>query len=251
MALLGHLAGATERLVLATGIANIYARDAVAMRAARETLQELSGGRFVLGLGVSHGPMVEGVRGHAWKRPVSTMRDYLERLEAAPYAGVRAAEPAPILLAALRPKMLGLAAERAAGAHPYFTTPEHTARAREILGAGPLLVPEQKVLLETDPEAARRVARGAMQMYLALPNYRNALLWLGFEEGDLEGGGSDRLVDAIVAWGDAEHIHARIRAHHEAGADHVCVQPLRPDGGPGPDMRVLEELAPAHGWTLR
>jgi probable F420-dependent oxidoreductase len=243
-ALLGALATATERLVLATGIANIYARDAMTMQAARKTLGELSGGRFLLGLGVSHAPMVEGLRGHAYGKPVATMSAYLEAMEKAPYAGPAPKEDPPIVLAALRPKMLELAARRARGAHPYFMTPEHTARAREILGAGPWLCPEQKVLLETDASKARAVARRAMQIYLGLPNYLNALRWLGYADRDLAGGGSDRLVDAIVAWGDERAIAARVASHRDAGADHVCVQPLRPDGAPGPDLRVLEALAP-------
>ncbi len=246
-AFLGFLAGRTERLVLATGIANLYARDPLTTQAARHTLGELSGGRFVLGLGVSHAPLVSGVRGHAYGKPLTTMREYLEAMEKAPYAGPKADPPAPVVLAALREKMLGLAGERAAGAHPYLVPPEHTARARKILGDGPLLAPEQKVLLETDAGNARRVARKALAMYLALPNYQNNLRWLGFDDADLADGGSDRLVDALVAWGDEAAIAARIRAHREAGADHVCIQPLRPDGRPGPDLRALEALAPARG----
>jgi probable F420-dependent oxidoreductase len=141
--------------------------------------------------------------------------------------------------------MLALAATRARGAHPYFVTPDHTRNARKILGPDAMLCPEQKVLLESDSETARRVARAAMQIYLGLPNYRNSLLTQGFDESDFEKGGSDRLVDGIVAWGDEEVIADRIQAHRDAGADHVCIQPLRPDGGPGPDERVLEALAPA------
>ncbi len=240
-----HLLGATERLVLATGIANIYARDALAMRAAQETVAELSGGRFVLGLGVSHKPMVSDIRGHDYGRPVATMRAYLDALASAPFAGQRAAESPPVVLAALRPRMLALAAERAAGAHPYLMTPAHTAKAREVLGEGPLLCPEQKVLLETDPVRARDTARKAIAMYLALPNYRNGLLWTGYEEADFDDGGSDRLVDGIVAWGDADALRARIAEHHEAGADHVAIQPVRPDGAPGPDEDALRELAPS------
>jgi probable F420-dependent oxidoreductase len=243
-ALCAHLAAATERLVLATGIANIYARDPMAMRAAQETLAELSGGRFVLGLGVSHAPMVQGVRGHDYGKPVSTMRGYLELMGKATFAGRRADEPAPIVIGALREKMLGLAASATAGAHPYFVTPEHTRRAREILGDGPILAPEQKVLLETDPEKARAVGRANMQMYLQLPNYQNNLRWLGYGDEDFADGGSERLVDAIVAWGDAEAIQKRIAEHHAAGADHVCIQPLRPDGVPGPHIEALEQLAP-------
>jgi probable F420-dependent oxidoreductase len=141
--------------------------------------------------------------------------------------------------------MLRLAREQARGAHPYFTTPEHTARARALLGPDVWLAPEQMVLFDTDAGRARATARATMQIYLGLPNYQNNLKWLGFTDADIADGGSDRLVDAIVAWGDAEAIAARVRAHHDAGADHVCIQPLRPDGVPGPDLRILEALAPA------
>lgn len=245
-ALIGYLAAGTDRLVLATGIANIYARDAMTMRAVRETLSELSGGRFVLGLGVSHAPMVSGLRGHEYGKPVTTMRAYLEAMEKALYTAPAASPPAPVVLAALRPKMLALAGESAQGAHPYNVTPEHTARARELLGDGAWLCPEQKVMLETDASRAREAARKNLGMYLGLPNYMNAWRWLGFEESDFANGGSDRLVDAVVAWGDEAAIAARIEAHHDAGADHVCIQPLRPDGQPGPDLRVLEAFAPGH-----
>lgn len=244
-AFLGYLGAKTSRLVLATGIANVYARDAMAMRATRETLAEATGGRFLLGLGVSHAHLVSGVRKHEYGKPLSTMKRYLEAMEQAIYMGAQPAEPAPIVLAALRPKMLGLARDATAGAHPYFVPPEHTARAREILGEGPLLCPEQMVLLETDAGKARQIARQNMQVYVGLPNYQNNLKWLGFEDADFEDGGSDRLVDAIVAWGDEKAIAERIQAHRDAGADHVCIQPFRPDGKPGPDERVLELFAPA------
>ena len=244
-ALLGHLAGATESLILATGIAGIYSRDAMTMRAAQQTVGEMAPGRFILGLGVSHAPMVTGVRGHEYRPPVTAMREYLETMEKATYVGPAPSVEVPIVLAALRPRMLGLAADRASGAHPYFVTPDHTRNARKILGPDAMLCPEQKVLLESDSETARRVARAAMQIYLGLPDYRNSLLTQGFDESDFEKGGSDRLVDGIVAWGDEEVIADRIQAHRDAGADHVCIQPLRPDGGPGPDERVLEALAPA------
>ena len=242
---LGYLAARTERLVLATGIANIYARDPMTMRAIQETLGEASDGRFVLGLGVSHAHLVAGVRKHEYKKPVTTMRDYLERMEAAIYMGRVPKEPAPIVIAALRQKMLGLAAEQTRGAHPYFVPPEHPARARELMGSGAWLCPEQMVLRETDPTKARAVARQNMKVYLGLPNYQNNLKWVGFEDADFENGGSDRLVDAIVAWGDDDAIAARIRAHHDAGADHVCIQPFRADGQPGPDLALLETFAPA------
>ena len=240
----GYLAANTRTLRLATGIANIYARDAMAMRATQKTLAELSGGRFVLGLGVSHEHLVSKVRGHVYEKPLATMRAYLEAMEKALYLGVQPKADAPIVLAALRPKMLALAREKARGAHPYFVPPEHTARAREILGRGPWLCPEQMVLLETDASKARAIARRNMLIYTGLPNYQNNLRELGFDDADFASGGSDRLVDAIVAWGDEQTIAARIKAHHDAGADHVCIQSFRPDGQPGPDLRVLEALAP-------
>jgi probable F420-dependent oxidoreductase len=242
---LGFLAARTERLQLATGIANIYARDPMAMRAIQQTLAELSGGRFILGLGVSHAHLVNRVRGHEYRKPVPAMREYLAAVGSALYRGVEPATEAPIVLAALRPAMLRVARDEARGAHPYFTTPEHTARAREILGTDAWLAPEQMVLRETDAGRARATARTTMQIYLGLPNYQNNLKWLGFDDADIADGGSDRLVDAIVAWGDEDAIAARIRAHHDAGADHVCIQPLRPDGVPGPDLPLLEALAPA------
>jgi probable F420-dependent oxidoreductase len=243
-ALLGYLAAETERIVLATGIANIYARDAVTMHALHKTVADLSDGRFILGIGVSHGRLVAGVRGHEYGKPVSTMRDYLEKMEKALFVAREPAEPAPVVLAALRPRMLALAAEKTRGAHPYFAPPEHTARAREILGEGPWLCPEQMVLRETDASKARAIARAQMAIYLGLPNYQNNLKWLGFEDADFADGGSDRLVDAIVAWGDEQAIAARVQAHLDAGADHVCIQPFRPDGEAGPDLRILEALAP-------
>jgi len=244
-ALLGYLAAGTESLVLATGIASIYARDANAMAAAQKTLAEQSGGRFLLGMGVSHAPMVEAVRGHHYGKPVASMRAYLDGMDKALYAAVPAAEEPPRVIAALGPRMLELARERCSGAHPYLVPPEHTARARKVMGPDAWLCPEQMVLRETDPTKARAVARQNMKVYLGLPNYQNNLKWVGFADADFENGGSDRLVDAIVAWGDDDAIAARIRAHHDAGADHVCIQPFRADGQPGPDLALLETFAPA------
>jgi probable F420-dependent oxidoreductase len=244
-ATLGYLAAETKKLILATGIANIYARDPMTMHAIHKTVADLGDGRFILGLGVSHAHLVTKVRGHEYGKPVSTMRSYLEAMEGALFQGRQPKQEAPIVLAALRPRMLGLAAEKTRGAHPYFVPPEHTARAREILGKGPWLCPEQMVLLETDPAKARAVARKNMAIYLGLPNYQNNLKWLGFEDADFQEGGSDRVVDAIVAWGDEEAIRARIQAHWDAGADHVCIQPFRPDGEMGPDLRTLEALSPS------
>jgi len=242
--LIGYLAANTESLVFATGIANIYARDAMTMNAIHKTLSEIAPGRFVLGMGVSHAPLVSDIRGHEYGKPVTTMRNYLEAMEQALFLSVPPEQEAPIVLAALRTNMLKLAAEKTRGAHPYFVPPQHTAKARETLGPGAWLCPEQMVLLETDADNARRVARKHMATYIDLPNYRNNLLELDFTEDDFADGGSDKLVDAIVAWGDEDDIRERIRAHRDAGADHVCIQPFRPDGEMGPDERLLELLAP-------
>jgi len=237
------LAG-TRRIPVATGIANIWARDAMAMAAAQKTLTEAYPDRFLLGIGVSHAPLVEGLRGHRYERPLSAMRAYLDAMERAPFmAALPAAAPVTVI-GALAPKMLALAAERTAGAHPYFVPPEHTARAREILGPRPLLAPEQAVVLETDAATARAIARAHMQMYLGLPNYVNNLRRLGFADDDLASGGSNRLVDAIVAWGDVDAIVARVRAHLDAGADHVGVQLLDPDPRALP-LAGWRTLAPA------
>jgi probable F420-dependent oxidoreductase len=250
---LAWLAAHTERLVLCTGIANIYARDPMALKAVHKTMSALAPGRFVLGIGVSHQHLVGGVRGHEYRKPVPAMRACLDAMEKALYLARQPAEDAPIVLAALRPRMLALAAKRTRGAHPYFVTPEHTRRAREILGPDAWLCPEQKVLLESDPEKARKVARAAMQVYLRAPNYQNSLRELGFDDADWAdpAHASERLVDAIVAWGDASALRERIAAHHEAGATHVCVQSLRPDGAIGADLAALEALAPdaqEAGW---
>jgi len=243
-ALVGFLSANTSRLVFATGIANIYARDPMTMNALRMTLGELTGGRFVLGIGVSHAHLVAGVRKHVYGKPVSTMRAYLEAMKGKPYLAPAPPSEPPVVLAALRTRMLELAKELAQGAHPYFVPPEHTARAREILGPGPWLAPEQMVLRETDASKARAIARNQMKVYLALPNYQNNLRWLGYGDDDFRNGGSDRLVDAIVCWGDEKAIASRVKAHLDAGADHVCIQPFRPDGQPGPDLRLLEALSP-------
>ncbi len=238
------LLGATQRLVVATGIASIYARDPMAMNAGWRTLSEAFPERFLLGMGVSHQPAVELLRGGEFRPPLAAMRDYLDRMDSAMFAARQPTAEPQRVLAALGPKMLALAAERSRGAHPYFTTAEHTAGARAILGTGPLLAPEQKVVLETDPTEARRIARAAMGVYLGLPNYVNNLKRLGFSDDDFVDGGSDRLVDAIVAWGDEEAIRARVQQHHDAGADHVCVQVLPGDSRAIP-LDEWRRLAPA------
>jgi len=238
----------TEKLIVATGIANIYARDPHAAIAGARTLAEQSGGRFIMGLGVSHTPLVEGLRGHTYGKPVATMKQYLETMANAPYMAVAPAEEPPVVIAALGPKMLGLAASHAKGAHPYFTTPEHTARAREIMGADAMLCVEQKVIRETDPAKARALGRESAQRYIGLPNYRNNWLRLGFTEADLDDGGSDAFIDATFGWGDVDAIRTRVNAHMDAGASHVCIQPVNPNGVFGdPDYELLEALAPANG----
>ena len=243
--LIGFLAGQTERLIFSTGIANIYARDAVTFKAIHKTLAEMLPGRFILGLGVSHKHLVGHLRGHEWQKPVPKMRATLDAIENAFYQGAEPEVEAPIVIAALRPLMMKLARDKARGAHPYLVTPAHTEKAREILGEGPWLCPEQMLILETDAEVARKVARGNLSVYLRAPNYQNSLKELGFEDADFEDGGSDRLVDALVGWGDEAALRQRIQEHWDAGADHVCIQPFRADGQPGPHLETLELLAPS------
>ena len=238
------LAG-TSRLVIATGIANIYARDAMAMANAQRGLNEQSGNRFLLGLGVSHKPMVSNIRGHTYGPRVPTMRAYLDAMQAAPYQAPSPSELPRTVLAALGPKMLALAAERTDGAHPYCVTPEHTATARRVLGPGKLLCPELMVLLETDTAKARAAARTALSTYIQLENYANNWRRLGFTEDDFAGGGSTRFVDANVAWGDESAIRERIQLFWDAGADHVCIQSIHSSGSRTTiDERIFDLLAP-------
>ena len=237
----------TTKLIVAPGIANIYARDAMAMRNGQRALAEQSGGRFLLGLGVSHVPSVEGLRGHTYGRPIATMRNYLEAMSAAAYAAPEPAEAPLTILAALGPRMLELSASHADGAHPYNVPPEHTAEARRIMGPGKLLCPEVWVLLETDAATARAAARQALAPYMRLDNYANNWRRLGLGDDEMAGGGSDKFVDANVAWGDEGAIRKRIQEHWDAGADHVCIQTIRPDGARLPDERLLALLAPDKG----
>ncbi len=240
-----YLLSQTDRLHLATGIANISHRHSGMMVQAQKTLAEQSGGRFLLGIGVSHAPLVEGARGLRYGKPVATMRQYLEDMGASPYRGPEPKEKPKTVLAALGPRMLALSAEKADGAHPYWTTPEHTQTAREIMGPDKLLCVEQKVCLETDPSRAREAGRKALGMYAALPNYRNNWKRLGFTEAEIENGGSDKLIDALLGWGDEKAIARRIQEHRDAGATHVCVQPLKAGGATGElDWALLEALAP-------
>jgi probable F420-dependent oxidoreductase len=216
---------ATSRLNVASGIAQIYARHPVTTAAAQKTLFEAHEGRFLLGLGVAHAPSVEGIRKLEYRTPYSDMVAYLKAMVEAPYTSVEPATKPPTVLAALGPRMLKLSAEAADGAHPYFTPPDHTEMAREILGTGPLLAPEQMVVIDSDLDRARTVARENMARYLRLPNYTNNLLRCGFTQTDIDDM-TDRLVDGIVACGDIDVTVDRVQQHLDAGADHVCIQVL-------------------------
>lgn len=239
IALAGFLLANSERLTIGSSIANIYARDAFTARRALATLNALRSGRFALGLGVSHIPLVEGLRGHRYDKPVPAMRAYLEGIR----KGGDAALEGPVLLAALGPKMLALAAAQADGAVPYNVTPEHTRQAAAVLGPGKVLAVEQKVCVETDRARARALGRTELARYMALPNYVNNWLRLGFTEAELADGGSDRFIDAMVLSGDAEAVKRGLRAHFEAGATHVCLQPVTEDGGTRHRDAMLEALA--------
>lgn len=240
---IAYLASQTETLQYATGIANIFHRHPGPMKQVANTLAEQTAGRFVLGLGVSHGPLVAGLRGLDYSKPLSQMREYLAAMETQPYMGVAPEHEPLTLIAALGPKMLELAATAADGAHPYWTTPEHTAMAREKVGADALLCVEQKVILSTDADAARAAANKQLDRYAPLPNYRNNWKRLGFTDDEIEQR-DHRFVDAVVVWGDEARVRAGVQAHYDAGADHVCVQPVNPDGSADIDWNVLELLSP-------
>ncbi len=239
------LAVSTKELVIGTGIANIYARGAMALGGAARLVEAAAPGRFVLGLGVSHQPLVERDRRTAYASPLATMSGYLDELDRAPYLGADATMP-PSVLAALGPKMLGLARDRTAGAHPYLVTPEHTRTAREVLGPDALLVVEQAAVLDQDRDETLRRAHEHLSIYTGLTNYRNSWRRQGFDDTDFIPGGSDRLADALVVGGDDEHVLARVREHLNAGADHVCVQLLGTDFLTAP-VEDWRRLAPAAG----
>jgi probable F420-dependent oxidoreductase len=234
-----RLLTATKRAVVATGILNIWMHTPEDTARGHAAITSDHPGRFLLGLGVSHAVAVDASN-QTYAKPLAKMVAYLDALDAA----TPPVPPPERALAALGPRMLELSRDRTAGAHPYFSTPEHTAVARDILGAGPLLAPEQMVVLQTDPESARAVARRHVRRYLQLPNYTNNLLRHGFDLNDLANDGSDRLVDAVVAWGDVGAIGRRVKEHHDAGADHVCIQVLRDDPAvlPREEWRELAAL---------
>ena len=245
------LLGATERILVASGIANVWARDAIAAASASRTLNDSFGDRFLLGLGVSHPPQVDPRGTTTYLKPVAKMREYLGQIERGAFDSPDGTEDDAegrvlTIIAALRPPMLEVARDLSLGAHPYLVPVEHTARAREILGADPILAVEHKAIIEPDPEKARARARAGIAWYLGIDNYKRNLLWMGYTEEDIADGGSDRLIDALVAHGDAETVVAKLRGHLEAGADHVAIQPLGEDDDPC-GLRILEELAPLLG----
>jgi len=239
MSLAAYLLSSSEKLVIGSSIANIYARDSYTALRAMVSLNALYGDRFVLGLGVSHIPMVEGLRGHRYDKPLGAMSAYLDGINKLAPAG----EPPPVMVAALGPKMLALSGAKSRGAVPYNVTPQHTAQAAAILGPSRWLAVEQKVTLETDPVKARTLGRKELSRYMVLPNYRNNWLRLGFTEAELADGGSDRFIDAMVLWGDTEAIKRGLRAHFAAGATHLCLQPVHADGDFAARDRMLAALA--------
>jgi probable F420-dependent oxidoreductase len=247
MVLAAKLLAGTERLQIALGVANVYSRDPTMMIGAQYGLNEQWDNRFLLGMGVSHTFIVEGMRGHAYAKPVATMRAYLEAMAGLQYPGPPPSEKPLTVIAALGPKMLELAASVTDGAHPFSTTPQHTAMARKILGTSKLLLVEQKIMLERDTKIARTVGRGLVTGLASMPNYRNNFLRMGFTDEDFADGGSDRGADAMLAWGDVAAIRTRIQEHWDAGADQVSIQ-IMPKGGElltSDDEKVLELLAPA------
>ena len=237
------LLSATKKIVLATGIASLHARTAQTMQAGWKTLTEAFPDRFLLGIGVSHAPMVQGVHKGTYDKPYSTMVEYLDAMDKGIFFGAAPTTAPQRVLAALGPKMLKLAAERGAGAHPYFTPVEHTAFARETMGKDALLAPELAVVLETDATKAREIARKYMTTYTRLPNYANNLKRFGFTDDEITNQ-EDRLVDAIVAWGSMDTVVAAVKGHLDAGANHVCIQVLTDKPGSLP-MREWQELADA------
>jgi len=244
LVLAGYLLSHTQDLIVASGIANIYARDAVTAAQGYDSLNRLYGGRFVLGLGVSHVPLVEGARGHSYGKPVTTMRQYLKGMASAKLDSTIKFDDRAVVLAALGPKMLELASVSAKGALPYCVTPDHTAEARKVMGPEAWLCVEQKICLTEDEGTARPVQREQMAPYMTMNNYRNNWFRLGFTEEEVTGKASTRFLDAMVVWGNEQVIQDCIDAHFKAGADQVVIQAFRPDGGLGPDPIALKAFSP-------
>lgn len=250
-ALAAHLLTVTDKLIVGTAIANVWKREPVAMLSGARTLAEMFPGRFVLGIGISHGPMMTRV-GINYAKPLSFMRDYLARLKEAPYGAAKPSTEAPIVVAALLPKMIQLVAAEADGTLPTFVTPERTAQIRAEIGPDKLICVQQVSVLEKDPSKARAAIRGLIGFYLGLPNYLQSFRLMGFGDSDFAGGGSDRIVDAIVAWGDEQAIRDRVAAQYKAGATHVCITPVglagawrgKSESNATLVERALEALAP-------
>lgn len=238
-----YLLSQTERLVVATGIAVVFKREPVTAWGVAKTLGELFEDRFILGLGVSN-PRGNARRGIPYAKPYTFMREYLAKMKAMPYTAPQPKHEPPIVLAALLPKMLQLAATETHGTHTYFMPPEQTAMARAVIGPDKWLCVEQAVLLEVDPARARAAARKYMGFYLQGGHYQAVLRTVGFTDADFADGISDQLVDAIIAWGSEDKLRERIAAHYQAGATHVCVLPLSGDGSTIPNERTLDALAP-------
>ncbi len=234
---------ATKTIAVGTAIANVWKREPMATMAAARNLAELFDDRFILGLGVSAGPFMRRM-GLRFDKPVEFVRDYLERMKSSPYKAPQPKAEPPVVLAGLRPKMLRLAAEASNGVITALTPPSLVAKMRTVLGPNRWLLAQQMVMLETDPIKARTAIRNFMHFYMGAPPYRRHFTDLGFNDDDMKKGGSDRLLDTIIAWGDAATLRARIEAHRNAGADHVYLIPLSSEGGRLPDMRVIEALAP-------
>jgi len=252
----GYLLSQTQRITVASGIANIYGRDPVAVLQCSRGLEQCYPGRYITGLGVSHKSLVEDLRGHVYGKPMATMIDYLDGIDAA--RSKIAGTDTPLVLAALGPKMLELAAARSNGAHPFNSPPEHTRWARDLMGPDAWICTAQHVCLTEDADLARAVARRALEFYFVTPNHYRNWLRVGYTTEDLENGGSDRLIDALVAWGTEAQIRDRIRQHFDAGATQVIINTIRPEsaeskdkpiGGynyqSAPHWDVYEMLAPA------
>lgn len=247
----GYLLTQTEQITIGTGVTSVWARGASAMASAAWTNAEVSGGRFVLGIGVNT-PMVARMRGATYSKPIGFMAEYVRALKEFNYSALGSAIAPTIVIGAQKPRMLELAGQATDGAITYFVTPKHTAAARQLLGPGKRLVVTQAMVLESDRSRARACARSYMAYYLTLPGYREFFSTLGFDERDIADGGSDRIVDAIVVWGDERALRARLEEHRQAGADQVCIVALdasanpNPYGATRPDLRALEAFAPSN-----
>jgi len=238
----GYLMAKTDSLILATGIANIWVRDPMTMAAAAKTVAEIGEGRFVLGIGVSHKSLVSDLRGHDYSKPLSYMRDYIGKMKASLYRAVPPKTEPPLVIAAIHPKMLKLASQEARGSQTYLVTPEHTKRAREVLGKDAWLCVGQITVFDRDPSKARAAARKHLEFYMAQANYIRSLRAQGFTDEDIATV-SDRMIDSVIAWGDEARIRKHFEAHMAAGASQICMMPVRPDGTQ-PDERALEAFAP-------